>query len=92
MATLQKICYSCCSDLSSEPKDHVIIRNKNNEYSCLYSVGVDVLSIEKLDMQSEKIYKKIDKLFCNFFLFLFESKSKFFVNFVDFKDNVCSIL
>ena len=55
MATLQEICYSCCSNLSSKPKDHVIIRNKNDEYSCLYSIVVDVLSNE---MQPEKLHQK----------------------------------
>ena len=78
------ICYSCCSDLSSEPKDRIIIRNKNDEYSCLYSIVVDVLSNEKLEMQPEKLHQN------RHFLFLFESKSKFFSNFIDFKDNVCS--
>ena len=62
MATLQEICYSCCSDLSNEPKDHVIIRNKNDEYSCLYSIVVDVLNNEKLEMKTEKIHQKIDIL------------------------------
>ena len=54
MATLQEI---CCSDLSSELKDRVIIRNKNDEYSCLYSIGVDVLSNEKLEMQPEQLHQ-----------------------------------
>ena len=57
MVTLQEICYSSCSDLSSKPEDRVIIRNKNNKYSCLYSIVVDILSNEKLEMQSEKLHK-----------------------------------
>ena len=63
MATLQEICYSCCSDLSSEPNDRVIIRNKNDEYSCLYSIVVDVLNNEKLEMQPEKIHQTIFNFF-----------------------------
>ena len=58
MATLHEICYSCCSDISSKPKDRVIIRNKNDEYSCLYSI-VDVLRNE---MEAEKSQQKIDKV------------------------------
>ena len=66
---MQEICYSCCSDLSSEPKVTVIIKKKNDEYSCLYSVVVDLLNNEKLEMQPDKINQKIDKLFCKFFCF-----------------------
>ena len=66
MVTFQEISYSSWSDLSSKPKYRVIIRNKNGEYSCLYSIVVDVLNNEKLEMQSEKIHKEIDKLFCIF--------------------------
>ena len=54
--------------LSSKPKDCVIIRNKNDEYSGLYSIVLDVLSKEKLEMQSNKIHQKIDKVICNFFV------------------------
>ena len=64
MVTLHEICYFCCSDLSSKYKDRVIIRNKNDEYSCLYSIVVDVLKNEKLEMEPEKIHQKIDKFFC----------------------------
>ena len=39
-------------DLNSKPKDRVIIRNKNDEYS----IVVDVLNNKKLEMQSEKIH------------------------------------
>ena len=64
MATLHEICYFCCSDLSSKYKDRVIIRNKNDEYSCLYSIVVDVLRNEKLEMEPVKIHQKINKVFC----------------------------
>ena len=64
MATLQEICYSCYSDLSSEPNDCVITRNKNDEYSCLYFIVIHVLNNEKLEMQPEKIHQTIFNFFC----------------------------
>ena len=54
MDTLQEIWYFCCSDLCSKPKYSVIIRNKSDEYSCLYTIVVDVLNDEKLEMQPNR--------------------------------------
>ena len=64
MATLQEIYYSFYIDLCSKTKDRVIIRNKNDQYSCLYSIAVDVLRNEKLEIQPEEIHQNIDKLIC----------------------------
>ena len=47
---------------NSKSKVRIIVRNVNDDYSCLYSIVVDVISNEKLEMQPEKS-PKIDKSF-----------------------------